>query len=57
MQHPANVPGDARVVVYTGDDVSQETDVLAVCDVATCDAIAAKLNAREPGTYYVEVTP
>lgn len=48
-----------QVVVYTGDDSSQETDVVAVCDYAACNEIAARLNERDPGTYEVEglVTP
>lgn len=48
---------DAQVVVYMGTDTSNETDVIAVCDVATCERVAAKLNEREPGTYYVETMP
>jgi hypothetical protein len=46
---------NAQVVVYMGTDTSNETDVIAVCDEATCERVAAKLNEREPGTYYVEV--
>lgn len=42
------------VVAYTGDDTSQETDVIAVCTLDACERIAADLNVRNPGVFYVE---
>lgn len=45
---------DAQVVVYMGDDSSNETVVVAVCDELTCNRMAEALNTVQPGTYYVE---
>ena len=44
-----------QVVAYRGDDVSEETDVAAVCDYATCTRLAATFNAAKGyEAFYVE---
>lgn len=46
-----------RVVSFAGDDTRDWKEVYAQCDLAECEALAAKLNAREEAFSVERVTP